>query len=147
VRRPLIRLSVVLGIIVGSLVVNPAAASASNWAETLQSGSTAESQSQTKPATPTGVGATCTSLFLTTVQVTWTAVPRATAYTVYESTTSSSTGFSAVATGVAGTSWTSGSLTLGSYWFEVAAYIGTNWASSNSAATAPRTITLGLLCT
>jgi hypothetical protein len=29
------------------------------------------------------------------------------------------------------------------YWYEVAAYVGTNWVSGNSAATAMRTIAVG----
>jgi hypothetical protein len=74
------------------------------------------------------------------IDVTWTAVTQASTYTVYQSTVSSTSGFSAVATGVAGTSWTSVSPADGDYWFKVTAYVGTNWVSVQSAATAQMTV-------
>jgi hypothetical protein len=61
---------------------------------------------------------------------------------VYQSITSATSGYSAVAT-VATTSWTSASLANNNYWYEVTATIGTNWTSTTSAATARRTITTG----
>jgi hypothetical protein len=100
------------------------------------------------PASPTS---SCPGLS-PTVKVTWTAVTAPSqgnpviSYTVLQSHTSSSSGYSAVATGVTTTSWTSGNLSAGSYWFEVAAVYGSNWQGSSSAATAQRTISLGLLC-
>ena len=97
------------------------------------------------PPAPTGVTASCTSSLATTVDVSWTAVPQATTYTVDESTTSATTGYAAAATGVVGTSWTSPSLTTGEYWFEVAADTG-SVSSPDSAASAQITI-LVLGCT
>jgi hypothetical protein len=82
------------------------------------------------------------------VKVTWSAVTHATSYTIYDSTTSSSSGYASEATGQTGTSWTSGTLTAANYWFEVAAYVGTKWVSVNSAATGETTIkTSGTKCT
>ena len=120
-------------------------AAASTWAVALGAASGAEAQAQGAPATPTGVTATCTSTIQTTVNVSWSAVIHATTYTGYVSTTSSTTGFSSLATGIVGTSWTSASLATGTYWFEVAAYEGSRWAGDNSSATAQRTIAV-LLC-
>jgi hypothetical protein len=67
-------------------------------------------------------------------------VTRATTYTVYDTTTSATGSYSSVATGVATTSWTSGTLSAATYWFEVAAYTGTNWIGTKSTATAESTI-------
>lgn len=64
-----------------------------------------------------------------------------TSYSVYDSTTSATAIFTLVASGVTGTSWTSGALSNNTnYWFEVAALIGTNWASATSAASGESTI-------
>jgi hypothetical protein len=91
------------------------------------------------PPAPTGVTATCTSSLATTVNVNWTAVPQASSYTVDESTTSATSGYTAAATGVVGTSWTSPSLTTGDYWFEVNADKA-GVSSPNSAPSAQITI-------
>ncbi len=64
----------------------------------------------------------------------------ASTYTVYESKTSSSSGYSVVASGLITTAWTSGTLSAGSYWFEIAATTGTNWVSGKSTYTGPRVI-------
>jgi hypothetical protein len=118
------------------------AAAASNWAPNLVAGGSGQAQSQATPAAPTSATATCTSALVKTVDVTWTAVARATSYTIYQSNSSTS-GYSAAATGVTATSWTSPSLAIGNYWYEVTAYIGTNWISTQSSATAQRTIVVG----
>ena len=91
------------------------------------------------PAAPIGATATCASKKMITI--TWPAVTNATSYTVYESTTSASTGYAVAATGVTATTWTSPSLAAAHYWFEVTATIGTNWASPASTATGRSTIT------
>jgi hypothetical protein len=115
-------------------------ASASIWTVHL-SGGTGEGRAQTTPSAPTGVTATCTSESTTTVKVSWSSVTHATNYSVYESKTSSSSGYSLAATVTAPTtSWTSGSLSSGDYWFEIAVAIGTNWTSAKSSATSQRTI-------
>ena len=41
------------------------------------------------------------------------------------------------------TSWTSGTLPAGNYYFKVAAYVGTKWVSAESAATGETTINTG----
>ena len=138
--RSHVRLLVIGGVLF-AVLVQASAAAASSWTTNLGASSSGETQTQPAPSAPTGVSATCTSALQTTVKVSWNAVTHATTYTIFESTTSSSTGFSSVATGIAGTSWNSPSLSTGTYWFEVAAYVGTNWTSLNSTATAQRTIT------
>lgn len=105
-----------------------------------------EAQSGGPPGVPTGVGSSCPPLLSGKVTVTWSAVALATSYTISQSSTSATSGFSTVASGVVGTSWTSGTLTLGSYWYEVTAYIGTNWQGPTSAATGPRKVLLNLAC-
>jgi hypothetical protein len=140
-----LRLLVCGGVLFAVLAQGSSTASASPWAVALGAASSGEADAQGPPAVPTGVTATCTSALQTTVKVAWSAVTHATSYTVYASTTSAATGFSSLATGVAATSWTSASLATGNYWFEVAAYEGTQWASANSLVTAQRTITV-LVC-
>jgi hypothetical protein len=68
---------------------------------------------------------------------------------VYDSTTSATGTYSLIASGVATTSWTSGTLTSGTrYWFEVVANVGTHWSSVKSAATGSSLInTLTPFCT
>ncbi|MFL5959398.1 MAG: hypothetical protein ACJ75G_03900 [Gaiellaceae bacterium] len=72
--------------------------------------------------------------------VTWNAATNATSYTVWQSTTSATGGYTIAATGITATTWTSGNLATGTYWFEVSSATGSNWTSSNSTATAQRTI-------
>ena len=110
------------------------------WGVALATGSAGQALAGSGPSTPTGVTATCTSPIGSTIKVTWNAVARATSYTVWQSTTSATTGYTLAASGIATTSWTSGSLATGNYWFEASAFTGTNWTSTNSAATAQRTI-------
>jgi hypothetical protein len=130
------------------LCLDPAPmAVASNWSASIEPGSTAESDSGSAPATPSAVTATCTSPFSSMVTVNWIAVSSASAYDVYESTISSSGGYVLAQDSVVGTSWTTGSLSTGDYWFEVSASLGTKWASSHSAATAQRSVTFDLVCT
>ncbi|MBV9661547.1 MAG: hypothetical protein JO337_10350 [Acidimicrobiales bacterium] len=78
--------------------------------------------------------------------VSWSSVARATSYTIYDSTTSATTGYSVIVTGATSTSWTSGSLATGNYWFEVVALVGSNWASAHSGATAESTVIGGISC-
>jgi hypothetical protein len=114
-------------------------ATASTWAMPLHSGSRAEAKAQPVPAAPSGIAAACVSSSSQQVNVTWSSVAHATSYTVYDSVTSATTGFSVVATGVAGTTWTNATLSANKYWFEVLVVVGTNWKSANSTASSPRT--------
>jgi len=126
-----------------ALLSAPGIASASSWVDTLASGSRGQAQAQVLPSAPVSVVALCTSPTTKTIQVTWAALTHATSYSVYQSTTSASTGYSLAASGVIATSWTSGTLPKATYWFELAGYIGTNWVSPNSTATGSHVIATG----
>jgi hypothetical protein len=137
--RPLVILIVAVAICLGT--VN-AAWAAGNWVVHLVAGSKGEAHAQALPVAPTGVSDSCAAPVTSkTIKVTWSAVTHATAYTVYDSTTSAGGTYAQIASGVTTLSWTSGSLTSGThYWFEVVAVIGSNWTSPKSAATAQSTI-------
>ena len=82
---------------------------------------TAVRSCSTPPTAPTGLKASSGSLMVT---LTWTASPSATSYTIKRGTKATGT-FTAVATGVTGTSFTVTGLTNGStYYFKVAAVNG-----------------------
>lgn len=115
---------------------------ASSWTTGLATGSSGEAAAGPPPTAPTGVSSSCVSPLQANVTVSWAAVTHASSYTVYDSTTSQSTGYSVIAAGVTSTSWTSGTLANGTYWFEVVAVVGNNWTSPNSLPTASRTILL-----
>lgn len=122
------------------------AGAATPWTVALGS-SGGEAQSQSLPGTPGGVTASCAGTLLNPkAVVSWSAVSLATSYSILESTTSSTSGFSTVAS-VPTVTWTSPNLTTGSFWFRVAASIGTNWTGSQSASTSGITVLLGVSCT
>jgi hypothetical protein len=73
------------------------------------------------------------------VTVSWTAVPDAAKYSIFESTSTSTGSYGPIET-VAGTSWTSGTLATGNVWFKVEAYVGTNWVSAESGASNETTL-------
>ena len=115
---------------------------AGNWAVQLATVNSGEAHAQALPAAPAGPTATCTTPTSTrTVKVSWTAVTHATAYAVLESSTMATGPYSQVMSGVTTTSWTTGVLNAGQYFFEVVADVGTNWVSASSAATSQRTLT------
>lgn len=122
------------------VAATPAIASASIWTVHLQGNGAGQARAQAAPSAPAGVSAACTSSSKTTVGVTWSPVTHASTYTVYESSTSSLTGYSAAASALSGTSWTSPSLSSGTYWFEVDALVGSNWESAHSTASSGRSI-------
>jgi len=126
----------------GVLATSGTAWATANWAVHVATTNSGEAHAQALPAAPASATATCAAPTTSkTVTVTWSAVTHATAYAVYESTTTATGTYTVVASGVATTTWTSGTLTAGThYWFEVLADVGTNWASVKSAATAERTI-------
>jgi hypothetical protein len=112
-----------------------------NWAIPLHTGSAALSKATTAPAAPTGVAGACASPTTNkTMNITWTAVTHASSYTIFDSQTSGSSGFSSLATGVVSSPYTNSTLATGNYWFEVAAKVGSNWVSVNSSATAEFTL-------
>jgi hypothetical protein len=112
---------------------------ASGWLIAVHSGSSGESQSQPLPATPTGVSAACTASNQNTIQVSWSSVTNASSYQLYDSTSSSSGPYVSIANPT-GSPYTTASLSNGTYWFEVAAQIGSNWVGANSSATTSHTI-------
>jgi hypothetical protein len=126
-------------------VATPQLAWASAWSTSAAAGSRGQSTAQPAPAAPATPTATCVSSLGNTVNVSWTAVAHATSYTVLQATASAAGPYTVVAT-LAATSWTSGALASGSYWFQVTAKIGTNWTSPASTATTQRTITGGGHC-
>lgn len=127
-----------------SLLCCAVPADAAGWAPGLVQGSRGEARSATLPSAPAKLGASCVSATAQQVSVTWTASARATTYSVYQSNTSATTGFSVTATGITAISWTSAStLAAGNYWFKVVATTGTKWAGAQSGATSQRTIASG----
>ena len=117
----------------------PTAASASNWALVLKTGSKAEAKALAGPSAPAGVAAACVSRTQKEIKVTWGAVADASTYTVYDSTSLNGT-YVPNFPGQTGTTWTGTISTAGKYWFEVGAYVGTNWVSANSAPSGETTI-------
>ncbi len=132
---------VLFGLALSLLVTSGTAWAATNWVVHVATTNSGEAHAQALPAAPASPAAACTSpASAKTVKVSWSAVTHATAYDVYESTTTATGTYTLVMSGVTATSWTTGVLGTGNYWFEVLAAVGTNWASAKSAATAERTI-------
>jgi hypothetical protein len=115
-------------------------AGASSWAVAVAAGSAANAVAGALVA-PTGVTGTCgNGQNKTSVVVTWTGAAHAATYTIMQSTTSATSGYSTAASGVAGLSWTSPAGSSGTtYWYEVVTVAG-NWSSGASSATAAHTI-------
>jgi cellulose 1,4-beta-cellobiosidase len=127
--------------LVCALTFGGVASGTSGWIVVLQTSSAGEGHAQALPSAPASVAASCSSPTTSqTIKVTWGSVTHATTYTVYDSTTSATGGFSSVATGVTTTSWTSETLSTGNYWFKVGASVGTHWSSAKSAASSESTI-------
>jgi hypothetical protein len=136
--RPRRLVLVAFGVVLPLLCASPAGAS--SWTTALNALSAGRAQSVSTPSAPTGVTATCTSSTTKTVIVAWSAVAHAT-YSVYQSNTSATGTYTVVTTGIATTSWTTGSLPDGkTYWYQVRATVGSSWASANSSATTGRVI-------
>jgi hypothetical protein len=78
----------------------------------------------------------------------WSAVAHAASYAIYTSTSGSSGTYSLLQGGVTSNPYTTTSLGQGTYYFEIAALVGTNWPGAKSVATSPgRTIrTSGTRC-
>ncbi len=135
-------LLVAVGIICAlSLLVSSGTAWATpNWTVHVATVNSGEAKAQALPTAPTATSACSSPASARTVIVGWAAITHATTYGIYQSTTSATGTYTLQAT-VSTTSWTSGVLAAGHYWYEVVANIGTNWASAKSAATAERTTT------
>lgn len=128
------------GTLVGCLSVGAPVAWAAGWPVQLAAASRSLAKAGPLPPPPATVTAACTTPLGLTVTLTWSSVARATSYTVYRSTTSATSGFSVLASGVAATSYTTATLLPGTYWFEVESDLNSTWKGSPSTATAPRTI-------
>jgi hypothetical protein len=124
-----------------------AASAATNWTIRLATGSHGKARGDAAPAAPTGVSAVCQGVLLNDkIVVSWSAVTHASAYQVYDATSSNGT-YSTIGSTVTGTTATVTVGIVGSYWFKVQAFAGTQWTSPLSTAAGPRTITVALLCT
>jgi hypothetical protein len=120
------------------MLLSAVPALASSWTVATKTGSTGEAQAQA-PAAPTGVSDTCVSSSEREVTVTWNAVADAANYSVFKSTTLTGS-YQSTATKVTGTSWTSGTLSVGTVYFKVEALVTTTWVSAESAATGETTL-------
>jgi hypothetical protein len=98
-----------------------------------------EAKAQALPSAPAATATCSTPASARTIVVSWAAITHATGYGVYQSTTVGGT--YTLQTTVTTTTWTSAVLAANTYFYEVVANIGTNWASAKSAATSKRTIT------
>ena len=140
-RRGALLVVVLFGFALSLLVTSGTAWAVTNWVVHVATTNSGEARAQALPAAPASPAAACTSPASSkTIKVSWTAVTHATAYAVYESTTSASGTYTLATSGVTGTSWTTAVLGTGNYWFEVLADIGSNWASAKSTATGESTI-------
>ena len=132
---------------VAASIVGIPHANATGWTVRTASGSAAIAQSLT-PNPPSTVTATCTeAIAARVITVSWSSVEHATSYVVYQSTTSATSGYSVAATDVTTTSWLTATLKKGTYWYAVAAVVGSSsWISAMSAPTEARTIDANPRC-
>ena len=128
-----------------TVLLPASSARATTWTIPLGSLNASESRAAGPPAVPQEVTANCV-LVLPAVTISWQAVAGATAYVVLESTTSAAGPFNTVVGNSSGTSFTTGALPAGNYWFVVESQLGANWVSTASASTAESTIALSLVC-
>jgi len=138
--QPAVRATVIAAAAAATLAVQ-ATPSSAVWAIALAGGSRGMAASGVLAA-PTGQVATCnggTGSARTMVNVSWTAAGQATSYTILQSASTGAAPYTSVGT-TAGTTWTSASLSPGSYTFRIEA-VRSGWRSAPSATTAPRTIT------
>jgi hypothetical protein len=138
VRRP-IRTSTLIIAVAVTLLGFTGIAVATSWVVGF-SGGKGHGQSQSQPPAPTGTPtAVCVSSTTQTVKITWTAVTHATSYTIYDSTTGSGGTYNTLATGITTNPYTTASLAAGTYYFKVAAVVGSTpgWTGLKSTNTTP----------
>jgi len=129
-------------------VLIPSIGHASTWVPHLDAGSSGHAHSATLPVANAPVASCPAPTTSKTIKVSWTAVTHATSYSVYQSTTSATAGYTLAISGLTTTSWTSGTLAAATHWFEIVVVSGTKWTSANSTATSQATIhSTGTLCT
>lgn len=118
-------------------LITPAVADASNWTVGLGASSHASAQGGSLAAP----SATISCGLFNSVSVAWNSVPNADNYQVWYATSGSGGPYNFYTT-TSSTSITIGGLGIGSYWFEVAATVGSApWTSPLSAPTRQATIT------
>lgn len=132
----------------GTLAESQTALAATSWLVGRGGTNGGAGRAETLPAAPGAVNATCVSLLGWSISVTWSQVPHASSYTIYRSTSSSSSGFSVYDTvGGGTTNYTDANFSvLTSYWYRITATVGTNWTGPQSASTPKRSISLILVC-
>jgi hypothetical protein len=118
--------------LVAALVFGGASGAATYWRVSVAGSASAEGRALT-PTPPGDVSASCSTTTKAAVTLTWSAIPDASTYTIYESKTGGA--YTAVAS-TSATTWTSGTLKKRStYSFEVATTIGATWLSAPSTPT------------
>ncbi len=131
-----------------SAVAAPAerpSAAAAAWGVGLASGG-GEGLSGPAPPAPQNAAASCASRLSNQINLTWSPVPAATTYSVYVSTSSSSSGYTLAASGITTTAWSDTGAATGNDWFEVSAVQGQSWEGPRSAPTGETTIVV-VTCT
>jgi hypothetical protein len=139
-RRGALLVAVVITSALGLVLSSGTAWATANWTVHVATVNSGEAHAQVLPTAPTPTSACTSPASAKTVKVSWTAITHATAYAVYQSDTTASGTYTLQTSGVATTSWTTAALTTGDYWYEVVADVGSNWASTKSAASAERVI-------
>jgi hypothetical protein len=139
-RRGALLVAVVIASALSLFVSSGTAWAAANWTVHTATVNSGEAKAQALPAAPTAASACTSPASAKTVKVSWAAIAHATAYAVYQSTTTATGTYTLQTSGATATSWTTAALTTGDYWYEVVADIGSNWVSAKSAASAERII-------
>ena len=139
-RRGALLVAVVITIALAPVASSGTAWATANWTVHVAASNSGEAHAQALPTAPTPTSACTSPASAKTVKVSWTAVTHATAYAVYQSNTTVTGTYALQASGLSTTSWTTATLAAGGYWYEVVADVGSNWASTKSAASAERVI-------
>jgi hypothetical protein len=139
-RRGALLVAVVITTALGLVASSGTAWATANWTVHVATVNSGEAHAQALPTASTPTSACTSPASAKTVKVSWTAVTHATTYAVYQSNTTATGTYTLQTSGVTATSWTTTALTAGDYWYEVVADVGSNWASTKSAASAERVI-------
>jgi fibronectin type 3 domain-containing protein len=143
------RAAIVIGtaLALASAVAAPAErpAAASAWGVGLTSGR-GEGRAGPAPPAPQNAAASCASPLSNQIDITWSPVPAASSYSVYVSTSSSSSGYTPAASGITTTAWADTGVATGNDWFEVTAVQGQSWEGQRSGPTGETTVVV-LTCT
>jgi hypothetical protein len=140
--RTPVRLALVTATLLTVATASGVADAATPWTVSLAAASGGQSQAGTLTA-PTGLTSSCSgnqNLNKTPVNLSWLAASHAANYTVSQATSANGT-YTVIATGVAGTTYSTTPATAGTYYWKVAAANG-NWSSPSSGPSPPRTVQL-----